>query len=88
MNGDAEATFYNVVMLLCAVMAAVNASRTKSRGLSAVFLSLGFVDLGATTMLYSRMGLSWPVYVGVAFLFVCLIGDAVYRIRKQTRGPR
>lgn len=88
MNGDFEPLFYDIVMLICAVMAAVNASRTKSRGLSAVFLSAGFIVLGATVLIYSKVGPGWPVWIGCFLLLVCLVGDAVYRIRKQTGGRR
>jgi hypothetical protein len=75
-------------MLICAVMAVVNATKTKSRGLSAVFLSVGFVVLGTTVFIYAQDGLSWRVWTGVVLLFACLIGDAGYRIWKQTVGRR
>lgn len=77
--------FFDGATALCAVMAFVNAGRTKSRGASALALAGAFLALGVLAQAYRRdWGVPVMVVAGV-FLLAGLVTDFVLRAPKGVR---
>jgi hypothetical protein len=81
--------FLNVVAALCAAMVFVNLLLVKRRGVSAYFLAVAFLFMGATILLYARQGTSPLVIGGGSLVVLLLIVDFVLRApNQQTRRRR
>ena len=77
--------FFDGATALCAVMAFVNAGRTKSRGTAALALAGAFLALGVLAQAYRR---NWgmPIMVGAGVALVAgLVADFVLRAPKGVR---
>lgn len=82
MNSNFEPLFYDSIAFISAAMVVVNIGRVKSRGLSAILLAVAFLFFGASVYVLSRYGTIPIVYVGGTIVFLCLVGDFIYRASK------
>jgi len=74
------------VISVSGVMAVINALRYKSRGVSALVLSLGFLIMAITAQLYRAGASQTLINVCAALLILCLLGD--FFLRSGGQQPR
>ena len=79
--------FYNSMMAVCAVMALIMIARSKKRGVSAFFMSGGYLALGA---LLFGLRSHWPnaiiIILGI-LVATMLISDFLIRLSQGEPSP-
>lgn len=78
--------FLNVAAALCAAFAVFNLTLLKRRGNSAFALSLAFLILGGTILLYARQGMS-NLVIGGGTVVIALLGLDIF-LRAPTEQTR